>query len=147
MRWIHGIIGIWNVNGHLYAAYYNRKNIYDYLTDRYAWIQQESCFWRRSLYVEAGCRVSNNYKYMIDAELWSRFFLIEKLYSVDCLLSGFRVHANYRSGNNIAECHREMAEIIASMRSQCKDDCIRRARLLSSPIAKPGHSKNRRISN
>ena len=57
----------------------------------YKWIQQESTFWRRSLYERAGGYISTQYRLAGDFELWCRFFAHAPLYSTDALLGGFRV--------------------------------------------------------
>ena len=56
-------------------------------------IQQESTFWRRSLWDRAGAMIDNS-SIAGDFELWARFFGQAQLYSVDVPLSGFRVHGN-----------------------------------------------------
>jgi glycosyltransferase involved in cell wall biosynthesis len=55
-------------------------------------IQQESTYWRRSLWDKAGGRVDASYRYASDFELWVRFFRHAQLYTVDSLIGGFREH-------------------------------------------------------
>jgi len=57
-------------------------------------IQQESTFWRRSLWEKAGGRVDAEWRYASDFELWVRFFRHAQLYTVDSLIGGFREHAD-----------------------------------------------------
>ena len=66
---------------------------YDYLMSQGGWLQQESTFWTRALWEKAGSRISQQYKYAGDFELWSRFFDHAQLCITDTLLAGFR----YRS--------------------------------------------------
>ena len=54
VNWIQGFTSSWNRQGQMTGSSRNPKNIYDYLTGNYAWIQQESVFWRRSLCDKAG---------------------------------------------------------------------------------------------
>lgn len=115
--WITGINVHWDRCGRMVEAYSNHKNEYDYLLGRYAWIQQESTFWRRSLWDVAGGRIDDNYKFMVDGELWSRFFQHAKLYHVKCVLGGFRVWGENRSAQNLALCKLEMQDCIATMRA------------------------------
>jgi glycosyltransferase involved in cell wall biosynthesis len=61
------------------------------------WIQQESTFWRRSLWERAGGRLDDTFKLAADFELWARFFQHANLYGVDALLGGFRSHGNQKS--------------------------------------------------
>lgn len=63
---------------------------YDFLTSDYKWIQQESTFWRRSLWEKAGRTFDLSLKYAADFELWLRFFRYEKLYTTKSLIGGFR---------------------------------------------------------
>jgi glycosyltransferase involved in cell wall biosynthesis len=59
-------------------------------SDRY--IQQESTFWRRSLWERAGGSLNTAYRVEGDFELWVRFFRHAPLYSVDALIGGWRSH-------------------------------------------------------
>ena len=61
------------------------------------WIQQESTFWRRSLWQRAGGHVSTALKLASDFELWARFFEHAELYAVRAPLGGFRMHGDQRS--------------------------------------------------
>jgi len=53
---------------------------YDYYLKDFTWIQQESVFWRRSLWEKAGSSLAVSLNYAGDLELWLRFFRFEKLY-------------------------------------------------------------------
>jgi len=55
-------------------------------------IQQESTFWRRSLWERAGGYVDASHMGCSDWELWLRFFRHAKLYQVNALVGGYRVH-------------------------------------------------------
>jgi FkbM family methyltransferase len=57
-------------------------------------IQQESTFWRRNLWMEAGSKVDASLKYAGDFELWLRFNKYAQLYTVDTLIGGFRFRNN-----------------------------------------------------
>jgi glycosyltransferase involved in cell wall biosynthesis len=76
------------------------------------YIQQESTFWRRSLWERAGSRVDDSRRNASDFELWVRFFRYAKLYSVDALIGGFRSHPDSLGLQDLAECHRIHDEII-----------------------------------
>jgi glycosyltransferase involved in cell wall biosynthesis len=78
------------------------------------YIQQESTFWRRSLWDRAGGRVDDSRSKASDFELWVRFFRYAKLYPVDALIGGFRSHPDSLGLQNLEECHRIQEEIIAS---------------------------------
>jgi glycosyltransferase involved in cell wall biosynthesis len=54
VMWIVGFNSWWNSDGAMTGAARIQKKIYDYLLGNYAWIQQESVFWRRSLWDKVG---------------------------------------------------------------------------------------------
>src|SRR5262249_33576691 len=77
-------------------------------------IQQESTFWRRSLWDKAGARFDNSVKLAGDFELWDRFFDYARLYSIDVPLAAFRRYdiRQRRIGNSdqyIAECEKVLS--------------------------------------
>jgi len=55
-------------------------------------IQQESTFWRRSLWERAGGRVDASFQCAGDFELWSRFFELAELVGIETPLAAFRSH-------------------------------------------------------
>jgi hypothetical protein len=63
------------------------------------WIQQESTFWRRSLWEEAGGYMSEELYYAMDFELWARFFEHADLYGVSVPLGGFRRHGTQKTAD------------------------------------------------
>jgi glycosyltransferase involved in cell wall biosynthesis len=65
------------------------------------YIQQESTFWRRSLWEKAGGALDASYRAEGDFELWVRFFRHAPLYSVDALIAGYRAHEDALSSSNI----------------------------------------------
>lgn len=62
---------------------------YDYLTGSIKWIQQESTFWRRSLW-EKVKQIDLNYKLAGDYFLWTKFFEHSPVYTVRTNLAAFR---------------------------------------------------------
>jgi glycosyltransferase involved in cell wall biosynthesis len=64
-------------------------------------IQQESTFWKRSLWERAGGALSTEFRAEGDFELWVRFFRYAQLYSVDALIGGWRFHPNSLSHGNV----------------------------------------------
>jgi glycosyltransferase involved in cell wall biosynthesis len=67
------------------------------------WIQQESTFWRRSLWERAGAQVGKDYPLAGDFELWARFFQHAELYAVETPLGGFRFHGEQKTGGDRVE--------------------------------------------
>ena len=55
------------------------------------WIQQESTFWKKSLWESAGAQINLKLNYAADFDLWIRFLKIEKLYTTEALLGAFRL--------------------------------------------------------
>ena len=62
-----------------------------------AGIQQESTFWRRSLWERAGGRMATDLRYAGDFELWARFFEHAEPYAADVPLGASRVHENQKT--------------------------------------------------
>jgi len=119
-----------------------RWSRWPFLAGANRYIQQESTFWRRSLWERAGSRVDDSRRNASDFELWVRFFRHAQLYSVDALIGGFRSHPDSLGLQNLAECHRIHEEIIqielASMKGAIGVKSFRR---LGSIIEKLGLEK------
>ena len=77
------------------------------------YIQQESTFWRRSLWQRAGGRLSTEFRAEGDFELWIRFFRHAKLHSVEALIGGYRLHDGALSSSDMARYNRN-CDLIAS---------------------------------
>ena len=107
------------------------------------YLQQESTFWRRTLWDRAGGRVDDSRRSASDFELWVRFFRYAKLYSVDALIGGFRSHPDSLGLQNLEECHRIQEEIIEKELASMEDaDGIKRFRAVSARVQSiPGLEK------
>ena len=116
IHWLVGTKGFFNDRGTLMFTKKVNKNLADFLSGHYGWIQQESVFWRRSLWERAGGHVDETYKFMVDGELWCRFFTLEKLWHVNCVLSGYRIHKRNRGVVYRKECEEEMKRAIGDLR-------------------------------
>ena len=92
--WITGAVSMFDVCGRpRVVASASGVNVFDFLAGHYRYcIQQESVFWRRSLWERAGGRLDQTLTYAADLDLWLRFFQWAPLYRVETLLGGFRVH-------------------------------------------------------
>lgn len=96
VQWVQGFPNTVDENGRMVLAtsvyevdklfFYQRKH-----ARSYKYIQQESTYWRRSLWDQAGGYVSTTYKYAGDFELWMRFFKHAKLHNIYALLGSFRL--------------------------------------------------------
>ncbi|MCH7686147.1 MAG: glycosyltransferase, partial [Planctomycetes bacterium] len=76
-------------------------------------IQQESPFWRRSLWNKAGGTLDTSLKLAADFELWARFFQHADLYGVNCPLGGFRIHQDQKTTRHL-EAYADEAEQVLS---------------------------------
>lgn len=100
LRWLTGrpsvidgkgtILDIQRLPSLTYADYLDRE--------RDIFLQQESTFWRRSLWEEAGGALDESLSLAADFELWLRFFRSDQLCSTDRLLGAFRWHEGQKSG-------------------------------------------------
>jgi glycosyltransferase involved in cell wall biosynthesis len=91
VAWIMGLPSKIDEAGRIVSvAKYRPWSKYNYLQREYEWIQQESCFWRRRLWIQAGGKFAPALKYAGDFELWSRFFSFAQLYSLETVLGAFR---------------------------------------------------------
>jgi len=77
-------------------------------------IQQETCFWRRSLWEKAGGAIPGDYKFAADFHLWAKFFEHAPLTGMECPLAGFRYHGDQRSG--VSHYMDEVEDLLSSMR-------------------------------
>ena len=101
------------------------------------YIQQESTFWRRSLWDRAGARVDDARRSASDFELWVRFFRFARLYPVDALIGGFRSHPDSLGLRNLEECHAIHEEILAQEVAALPDASLLRGfRSLSASVLK-----------
>jgi glycosyltransferase involved in cell wall biosynthesis len=76
------------------------------------WIQQESTFWRRSLWERAGS-LDLNYSLAGDFELWARFFKLADLYGISTPIAGYRLHSGQKTATMTAEYTREARRALA----------------------------------
>lgn len=93
VEWIVGTPTMYNAEGMCVKVFSTvRWSERKFKMGDFRWIQQESVFWKRSLWEKAGNRLDLNYRFAADFELWTRFFQYAKLYSVNTILGGFRLH-------------------------------------------------------
>ncbi|MGB3904235.1 MAG: glycosyltransferase family 2 protein [Anaerolineae bacterium] len=108
VEWISSVYPLmWNAAGQAVACTpsggFNRESFFRgaNLPSRgwYAreWIQQESTFWRRSLWERAGAWIDLSCTIAVDFELWTRFYDYADLYGVAALIGGFRLHGDQKT--------------------------------------------------
>jgi len=96
----------------------NQRNVYDIINGRYKWIQQESVFWKRSLWNKSGGKLDLDVKYAGDFNLWLEFFRHDSLYYVNTILGGFRYH-DVRRGRDVNNTYEIEAEnLLKKFKSQ-----------------------------
>ena len=66
-------------------------------------IQQESTFWRRSLWEESGKGFDPSLKFAGDFDLWARFFKTADLFGVAIPLAAFRYHPEQKTSTALAK--------------------------------------------
>lgn len=129
--WITGMSSIFDAHGRLKAvASAPGSNVYDILAGDYRGIQQESVFWRRSLWDRAGGQLDQTLKCAGDLDLWLRFFRLAPLHQVETLLGGFRVHDDRlgKAGDDLYS--REATELHSRFVSRADQRSLARARLI-----------------
>jgi len=104
VHWIMGSNTYFDEGGHAFIyddlPYAQRWSAYRLRLFNGQFIQQESVFWRRSLWDKAGGFIDQNFSLAADFELWLRFFRYEKLYTTTFMLAGFRFrNENQKSYN------------------------------------------------
>lgn len=100
------------------------------------WIQQESTFWRRSLWDRAGSTFTE-YPLAGDFALWTDFSRHADLIGVDAPLGGFRVHGDQKTGRAFAEYCAEAERALRAAggrRGSAFWRCVRQA-ALRMPVA------------
>ena len=102
----------YRVKGFNRQAFYRGRNLLG--RNRYAsyMIQQQSTFWRRSLWERVGARVDDALKLAGDFELWTRFYKHAELYALDEALGVFRSHAKQLSVQFRPEIRREAEDAL-----------------------------------
>ncbi|WP_051292929.1 glycosyltransferase family 2 protein [Citrifermentans bremense] len=96
LRWVTGSPTLWDKDGKISAfaaapPVYSREK---YLKGEVnlPYIQQESTFWRRTLWDEAGGTLDPSFPLAADMELWAHFFRHARLHTLNASLGGFRSH-------------------------------------------------------
>lgn len=114
VQWISGPPTQFDVRGRAFLAgpppRWSRARL---LRSDYRWIQQESTFWRRSLWERAGGRLDLSRRLAADLELWVRFSRHARLYGTNALLGGYRVVRGQRSEARLREYLAEADALVA----------------------------------
>ncbi|GGH31121.1 hypothetical protein GCM10007423_19770 [Dyadobacter endophyticus] len=107
-------------------------------------IQQESVFWRRGLWDQAGSLIDQNHPLAADFELWLRFFRYERLYSTSFLLGGFRFRTeNQKSYDQRDQYLEEVKQLLVKDNSNALQLAICRAMMVLIRIIPKRKWRNR----
>jgi glycosyltransferase involved in cell wall biosynthesis len=80
---------------------------YRFLAGVNRYIEQESTFWRRPLWEKAGARLDSSQRVVADFDLWLRFFRHAKLFPVDALIGGYRIHGGQLGQQDMEANHQQ----------------------------------------
>lgn len=119
--WLQANPSSMDEQGRIVANFTSRRwSRYHFYMRDYKYIQQESTFWRRSLWEKTGGSLRTDLKLAGDFELWLRFFDHAKLNCLRTVIGTFRL----RSGNQFSldkigeyndECENEIAKRVAKL--------------------------------
>jgi glycosyltransferase involved in cell wall biosynthesis len=147
-QWISGLASYFSEGLYPVSVEHATRNMYDFLSGDYAWLQQESIFWRRTLWESTGGHLDIDVKLACDFELWLRFIRQAPIYNVKTILGGFRYHDDGRAKAQRTRYEAEAAEHFADF---YKSSTLRerlRARLVATtnnPVGRVGRSTLRRL--
>ncbi len=102
VEWLTGRATTWNKEGILedvegVIRQWSRNYLFNEALSTGRFIQQESTFWKRSIWEKAGSKLQDDLKLAADFDLWMRFSRHAQLFLVDDLIGGFRTYATQRS--------------------------------------------------
>lgn len=98
IEWVTGRPSSMNENGEIgWVGPLRAWSRLRFLAGDNKWIQQESTYWRRSLWERAGGALDLRYSVANDFALWARFFRFSELHTVNRPLGCFRVRSGQRS--------------------------------------------------
>jgi hypothetical protein len=113
VEWITGMpVGLCEqglVQSVMPAAHWTRPR---FLLGANRYIQQESTFWRQTLWTRAGARMDASLRVFGDFELWLRFFRAARLFPVQALIGSYRHHADAGWLQKSEECERVQAALL-----------------------------------
>jgi glycosyltransferase involved in cell wall biosynthesis len=137
-QWVMGVPSYWsnargvtNINPIL-------RNRYDFLASHRCMIQQESVFWRRSLWDACGGRLSTDLRLACDHELWMRFIEKAPLVHVDSILASFRPHLDGRGATQIDQYRHETRSTWEQHRRDASTRDLRRAATVRASDSRAG---------
>lgn len=115
VEWLQGTPSVIDDDGRIvYVKNFRQWSKFEYFLGDKDHIQQESTFWRRSLWEKAGGKINTSMKLAGDYELWMRFFDHAKLFCIRTILGAFRMrNKNQLSLERMGEYNAEVAKTLA----------------------------------
>lgn len=115
VNWIQGLNGFIDLKGEVISFQTPKQfSFIKFLSGDFKWIQQESTFWRRTLWEKAGSSLNAKLKLAGDFELWFRFFQNDRLYNCSLLIGAWRRREGQLSGRQMEEYLKEAGNVINS---------------------------------
>lgn len=132
VEWLMGMPSAFDISGgpRLISPASRAVNVYDVLAGQYRSIQQESVFWRRSLWERAGGRLNEKLTCAADLDLWLRFLRLAPLCFVPTVLGGFRVHGDRLGEVGQGLYEREAQQLYSAFVASYDRRSLARARLV-----------------
>ena len=90
VEWLTGAASTINTQSELVESRLRCKSKYDFLCGDWKVIQQESTFFKRTLWERTGATLNGEKKWAFDTELWTRFFEQAEHYHSTALIGAFR---------------------------------------------------------
>ncbi|MEG3895513.1 glycosyltransferase [Microcoleus sp. SVA1_B6] len=117
VEWLTGRATTWNREGILedvegVIRQWSRNYLFNEALTTGRFIQQESTFWKRSIWQKVGSKLHQELKLAADFDLWMRFSRHAQLFLVDDLIGGFRTYATQRSRVFYEQYVREVEDIV-----------------------------------
>ncbi|WP_272033153.1 glycosyltransferase [Kamptonema animale] len=133
IQWLTGRATAWDRDGRV--TYFEASipkwsreyllNLTKEIRERRRFIQQESTFWKRSLWEQAGSQLNLQLELAGDFELWVRFSRYASLFPIDDFLGGFRSYEGQRSKLYIDKYMQEVELVVNQERLLDKEEYTR----------------------
>lgn len=118
VEWVTGMHASWNAKGMMVGVaadiFFTKRLILNgfYPLEKRCFIQQESTFWKRSIWEKTGGKIDENMRLAGDFKLWAAFLKYTKLYKVHAVLGGFRSHSGQKTASRMDEYMAEVKNIL-----------------------------------
>ena len=104
------------------------------------YVQQESTFWRRSLWEKAGGQIDPEFPLAGDFALWAQFFEHAELFGVAAPLAAFRIHGEQRIALRLEAYNEECRKVLVKYGGGRKEGVHRAFREIATRAPVAGHA-------